>query len=129
MSEPPTRWDVAVIGAGVAGLAATVALAADGAKAVLLERRAFAGGRAYSYRHPALGQVIDSQHVVLGCCTNFVDLVARAGAAKSIRWYDELCFLEPTSSDAPRQNWIRPGALSAPGHNALSFLSTPMLRD
>ena len=122
-----TRCDVAVIGAGVAGLAAAVALAQDGAKVVLLERRPFVGGRAYSYPHPALGETIDSQHAVLGCCTNFLDLIEMANAAGSIRWYDELSFLEPVASGPPRRSRIRPGLLPAPGHSALRFLSAPML--
>jgi zeta-carotene desaturase len=115
--------DVVVVGAGVAGLAAAVALAADGASVTLLERRAFAGGRAYSYPHPALGETIDSQHVILGCCTNFIDLIDQAEAAWSIRWYDELCFLE----SGGRRSWIRPGHLPAPAHQAVSFLRAPML--
>src|SRR5450755_1515987 len=86
--------DVLVVGAGVAGLAAATALAGDGASVTLLERRPFVGGRAYSYAHPAIGETIDSQHVILGCCTNFIDLVAKAGGSDNIRWYDELCFLE-----------------------------------
>jgi zeta-carotene desaturase len=92
-----------------------------------MERRPFVGGRAYSYAHPALGETIDSQHVILGCCTNFIDLIKRAGAADSIRWYDELCFLEANASGNPRQSWIRPGGLPAPSHNTLSFLRAPML--
>jgi squalene-associated FAD-dependent desaturase len=127
MSGEPRRCDIAVIGAGVAGLAAAVALAKDGAEVLLLERRPFVGGRAYSYSHPALGEVVDSQHVVLGCCTNFLDLIAESGAAESIRWYDQLCFLEPTASGVPRESWIRPGGLPAPGHSSLSFLRAPML--
>ena len=119
--------DVVVIGAGVAGLSAAVALAQDGAKVTLLERRPFVGGRAYSYPHPALGETIDSQHVILGCCTNFIDLITRAGAADTIRWYDDLCFLEPNASGNPRQSWIGPGDLPAPFHNSLSFLRAPML--
>jgi len=120
--------DVVVVGAGVAGLAAAVALAGDGAAVTLLERRAFVGGRAYSYEHPALGETIDSQHVVLGCCTNLVELMERAGAAGSIRWYDELCFLEPPQSGRPaRRSWMRPGGLPAPLHQAVSFLRAPML--
>jgi zeta-carotene desaturase len=127
MSAGAMPRDIAVVGAGVAGLAAAVALARDGARVILLERRPFVGGRAYSYPHPALGETIDSQHVVVGCCTNFLDLIAQAGTADSIRWYDELCFLEPSANANPRQSWIKPGGLPAPAHNALSFLRAPML--
>jgi zeta-carotene desaturase len=119
--------DVVVVGAGVAGLAAAVALAGDGASVTLLERRAFAGGRAYSYPHPALDEVIDSQHIILGCCTNFIDLIDQADAAWSIRWYDELCFLEPSATGDARRSWVRPGHLPAPAHQVVSFLRAPML--
>ena len=74
--------DVVVVGAGVAGLAAAVALSGAGARVVLLERKPYVGGRAYSYLHPALNEVIDSQHVLLGCCTNLVDLCRLAGIEK-----------------------------------------------
>jgi zeta-carotene desaturase len=127
MTAPGPLTDVAVIGAGTAGLAAAVALAKDGAAVTLLERRPFVGGRAYSYPHPALGETIDSQHVILGCCTNFTDLIAQAGAAHTIRWYDDLCFLEPSPDGTPRESWLRPGPLPAPAHKTLSFLSAPML--
>jgi squalene-associated FAD-dependent desaturase len=115
--------DVVVVGAGVAGLAAAVALAGAGAQVTLLERRPYIGGRAYSYDHPALGETIDSQHVVLGCCTNILELAAQAGMAHTIRWYDEMTFLE---SGRPR-TILRPGSLPAPGHQTLSFLRAPML--
>lgn len=119
--------DVIVVGAGVAGLAAATALAGDGAAVTLLERRPFVGGRAYSYAHPALGETIDSQHVILGCCTNFIDLITQAGAADTVRWYDELCFLEANANGDARRSWIRPGGLPAPSHNMMSFLRAPML--
>jgi zeta-carotene desaturase len=115
--------DVIVVGAGLAGLAAANALAGDGARVLLLERRPDIGGRAYSYEHPALGEVVDSQHVVLGCCTNLLDLVAKAGAADDIRWYDELTFLEPNGN----RSRMRPGLLPAPSHQTVSFLRAPML--
>ena len=127
MSASAKPRDVAVVGAGVAGLAATVSLARDGARVILLERRPFVGGRAYSYPHPVLGETIDSQHVVVGCCSNFLDLIAQASVADSIRWYDELCFLEPTAAGDPRQSCIKPSGLPAPAHNALGFLCAPML--
>jgi squalene-associated FAD-dependent desaturase len=136
-----TPRHVVVIGAGVAGLSAAVALASDGASVTLLERRPFPGGRAYSYPHPALNETIDSQHVILGCCTNFIDLITQSSAAQTLRWYDTLTFLEPnrtqtrvphvrdssTVSTMGLQSTIQPTKLPAPFHNTLSFLRAPML--
>lgn len=125
--NPNSQSDVIVVGAGVAGLAAASALASAGAQVTLLERRPFIGGRAYSYQHPAIGETIDSQHVVLGCCTNFLDLIRTAGASQSIRWYDSLTFLEPSANGRTRSSSIHPGPLPTPAHNSLSFLRAPML--
>ena len=105
-------------------MAAAVALGEAGRAVTLLEWRPYVGGRAYSYEHPAVGEVIDSQHVVLGCCTNVVDLCAKAGVAEWIRWYDELVFLEPNGE----RSVLKPGRLPAPMHQTLSFLRAPMLR-
>jgi squalene-associated FAD-dependent desaturase len=127
MSEPTTP-DVLIIGAGAAGLAAAVALSGAGANVSLLERKPFVGGRAYSYPHPALDEVIDSQHVLLGCCANLVDLCKLSGADRHIRWYDTITFLEPATATTPtRRSDIAPAALPSPGHAALSFLRAPML--
>ena len=115
--------DVVVVGGGLAGLAATAALAGAGAVVTLVEWRPYVGGRAYSYEHPAMAEVIDSQHVVLGCCTNVIDLVTQAGVGDWLRWYDELTFLEPGG----RASVLRPGVLPAPLHQTMSFLRAPML--
>jgi squalene-associated FAD-dependent desaturase len=116
--------DVIVIGAGLAGLSAAAALSKAGADVQVFERRPYIGGRAYSYEHPALEETIDSQHVVVGCCTNLLDLARQSGMADSIRWYDELVFLEPNG----QRTSLRPGKLPAPMHQTLSFLRAPMLR-
>jgi len=120
--------DVLVIGAGLAGLSAAVALSSAGAKVALVERKPHVGGRAYSYEHPALEEVVDSQHVLLGCCTNLIDLCRLAGADRHIRWYDDITFLEPGgASGAARRSDIGASFLPSPGHSSVSFLRAPML--
>lgn len=89
----------------------------------VLERKPDVGGRAYSYEHPALQEVVDSQHVLLGCCTNLIELCEQAGTADKIRWYDEQTFLEPNG----RASTIAVSGLPAPFHFAPSFLTIPML--
>ena len=116
-------YDVAVVGAGLAGLAAISALARSGASAVLIERKPFVGGRAYSYTHPALQEEIDSQHVMVGCCRNLRHLCHVSGLDKHIRWYDGYTFVEPGG----RVSRIAPSILPAPAHTAPSFLRAPML--
>lgn len=114
---------VAVVGAGVAGLAAATALAEAGYAVEVLERRPYVGGRASSYPHPALEEVVDCQHVLLGCCTNLMHLYEQSGVAESIRWYEELTFLEPGG----RRSRFAPGVLPAPLHFTGSFLGAKML--
>jgi len=116
-------FDAIVVGGGLAGLAAATALAGDGASVLLLERRPVMGGRAYSYHHPALDEVVDSQHVLLGCCTNLRHLCEAAGSGEAIRWYDKLTFLEPNG----RRTILQPSGLPAPAHQTLSFLNAGML--
>ena len=115
--------DVIVVGAGVAGLAAASTLAGDGARVTLVERRGFVGGRAYSYLHPALEEVVDSQHVLLGCCTNLIEFCEAAGLAEKIRWYDRQTFLKP---DGGRSD-IELSGLPAPLQYAGSFTGFSLL--
>ena len=115
--------NVVVVGAGVAGLAAATALDSAGYKVTVLERKPFVGGRASSYEHPALHEVVDCQHVLLGCCTNLIDLLERVGAIDAVRWYETISFLEPGG----RISEITPSPLPAPLHTSASFLRAKML--
>jgi len=61
------RYDVAVIGGGLAGLAASVSLVERGLRVALLEARPELGGRCYSYTDEATGDVVENgQHILLG---------------------------------------------------------------
>jgi squalene-associated FAD-dependent desaturase len=115
--------DVIVVGAGAAGLAAAAALSGAGKSVTVLERKPYVGGRACSYEHPALHEIVDSQHVLLGCCTNLIELCEQSGSADKIRWYDKQTFLEPGG----RSSTISASSLPAPFHFAPSFLSMSML--
>jgi squalene-associated FAD-dependent desaturase len=120
-TQPPR---VAVVGGGLAGLAAGSALAASGLQVTLFERRPYLGGRASSYQHPGTGEIVDNcQHVLLGCCTNLIEFYSRTGVADQIRWYDRLTFLEPGG----RASEIGPSGLPAPLHTTPAFLRAACL--
>jgi squalene-associated FAD-dependent desaturase len=117
-----TPLSVTVIGGGLAGLSAACALADTGYYVRLLERRPYVGGRASSYEHPGTGEVIDNcQHVLIGRCTNLIDLYRRLDSLDAIRWYDHFTFIEPGG----RRTLLQPSSLPAPLHTSLSFLRAP----
>jgi squalene-associated FAD-dependent desaturase len=125
MNERPVQnLRVAVVGGGLAGLAAGCALASSGFRVTLFERRPYLGGRASSYQHPGTGEVVDNcQHVLLGCCTNLIQFYERLDVENKIRWYDRLTFLEPGG----RASVISPSMLPAPFHNTIAFLRAACL--
>jgi squalene-associated FAD-dependent desaturase len=108
-----------VIGGGLAGLAAGVALAESGWRVRLFEQRPFLGGRATSYVLPDGEHVDNCQHVTLGCCTNLTDFYARVGSADKIKFFDRLFFLDPQC----RRGEMHAGILPAPFHMTGSFLT------
>jgi zeta-carotene desaturase len=111
--------NVIVIGGGLAGLAAGVALADAGLRVRLFEQRPYLGGRATSYVLPNGEHVDNCQHVTLGCCTNLEDFYRRVGSAGKIRFSDRLFFLDPQG----RTGVMEAGMLPAPAHMTGSFLS------
>lgn len=72
---------VIIIGGGFAGLAAGVALSHRGIKVLLVERRGFLGGRAYSFRDPVTGDVVDNgQHLFMGCYKRTIAFLEKIGS-------------------------------------------------
>jgi len=124
MTAESQQKRVAIVGAGLAGLAAGCALAGSDFHVTLFERRPYVGGRASSYEHPGTGEVVDNcQHVLLGCCTNLVHFYEQLGVSDKIQWFEELVFIEPGG----RASRIHPTVLPAPFHNMPSFLAASSL--
>lgn len=92
---------VAIVGGGLAGLAAAAALVDAGCGVSIFEARRRVGGRAASFEDPVTGGLVDAcQHVAMGCCTNFLDLCRQTGIADALRCDRTLYFLAPDGSRA-----------------------------
>lgn len=115
---------VLIAGGGIAGIAAALRLAERGVRVTVVETRKKLGGRATSFTDTRTGLVLDNcQHVMLGCCTNFQDLLRRLGAADLVRWDREQHWVEAGG----RISTIRRSALPAPLQFAWSMLRAPFL--
>jgi squalene-associated FAD-dependent desaturase len=111
--------NVIVIGGGLAGLSAGVALSEAGWRVRLFEQRPFLGGRATSYWLPDGEHVDNCQHVTFACCTNLADFYRRVGVAEKIKFFDRLLLQDPQG----RRGSLKAGILPAPMHLMGSFLT------
>jgi squalene-associated FAD-dependent desaturase len=69
---------VAVVGGGLAGLAAAIECADRGADVTLYEARSRLGGATFSFHRNGL-ELDNGQHVALRCCTAYLDFLRRLG--------------------------------------------------
>jgi squalene-associated FAD-dependent desaturase len=110
---------VLIVGGGLAGLAAAVALAPHGLQITLLESKPRLGGRASSFADPTSGEMIDlCQHVSMGCCTNFAHFCKILGLSHFLTPQRALYFMTPER----RVSTFTADRLPAPLHLARSFL-------
>ncbi len=111
---------VAVVGAGLAGLAAALELSERGHEVVLFEKRPWAGGRTYSYEDRDTGAELDNgQHVFMRCTTAYRWLLRKLGT-------DALTELQPrlhalVFDERGRAATLSADPLPAPFHLARSF--------
>lgn len=109
---------LAVVGAGLAGLAAALDLRETGADVEVFERMRLLGGRATSYE--VAGKEVDNgQHVYLHCCDQFIAFVQRVGLGHALHEQDRFDALVLARSG--RTSRLRAASLPAPLHLALSF--------
>jgi uncharacterized protein with NAD-binding domain and iron-sulfur cluster len=116
---------VAVVGGGLAGLTAAIALAETGARVTLLESRPRLGGATSSFSRGGL-TVDNGQHVFLRCCTAYRGLLARLGMTGSVTLQDrfEVTVLRPGGRARLRRTAL-PGPLhmgqALAGYRHLSY--------
>ncbi len=111
--------NIIIVGGGLAGLAAAVALVSNGVRCTLLESRPRLGGRASSFPDASSEQWVDNcQHVAMGCCTNFHKFCELTGIHGSLERQRELHFINP---DNGRVHRFSANSWPAPLHLAGSF--------
>jgi len=114
-----------VIGAGLAGLTAAIDLEDAGWRVTLVERRPFAGGRTFSFTTDS-GDLLDNgQHVFLGCCTAYTELLDKLGQQDNAFLQDRLDVRIADERDGPAR--LREAPLPAPFHLLPSFAAFPYL--
>lgn len=117
-----------VIGGGLAGITAALALADAGLRVTLLEGRPRLGGLAFSFRRGDL-TVDNGQHVYLRCCTAYRWFLDRVDGTSLAPLQDRLD-VPVLDADAPagrRLGRIGRSALPVPLHLARSLATYPHL--
>ncbi|MFL2665140.1 MAG: hydroxysqualene dehydroxylase HpnE [Dehalococcoidia bacterium] len=82
---------ILVIGGGVSGLAISCKLAKEKIDNVLMEKRPFLGGRAYSFYDNNSGEEIDNgQHIIVGACKEFIEFLSEINSTEKISFEKKL---------------------------------------
>ncbi|RZB14769.1 FAD-dependent oxidoreductase [Streptomyces sp. F001] len=120
--------DAVVIGGGLAGITAALALADAGVRVTLLEGRPRLGGLAFSFQRGEL-TVDNGQHVYLRCCTAYRWFLDRIDGAALAPLQDRLDVpvLDVTKPEGRRLGRLRRDALPVPLHLGRSLATYPHL--
>jgi squalene-associated FAD-dependent desaturase len=119
-----SRPRVAVVGGGLAGLAAALACADRGAAVTLLERRPRLGGATWSFERSG-ASYDNGQHVFLRCCTEYRAFLDRIGSSGNVVLQDRLRI--PIVSPGRETAVLTRSDHRAPLHLAASLLRYPFL--
>jgi uncharacterized protein with NAD-binding domain and iron-sulfur cluster len=110
---------VAVVGGGLAGIAAALDCAEAGARVTLVEVRPRLGGAVYSFEREDL-RIDNGQHVFLRCCTSYRALLQRLQSERGVFLQPRLEI--PVVSRGGEVDVLRRSALPAPLHLAGALL-------
>jgi squalene-associated FAD-dependent desaturase len=116
---------VAVVGGGLAGLAAAIECAQAGASVTLYEARPRLGGETFSFERNGLW-LDNGQHVALRCCTAYLGFLQRIGVSHLLPLQRSLRV--PVLREGERPALLSASALPAPLHLAPALLRYGPLR-
>lgn len=124
----PAGRHAVVVGGGLAGVTAALALADAGVGVTLLEGRPRLGGLAFSFRRGDL-TVDNGQHVYLRCCTAYRWFLDRIGGAALAPLQDRLDVpvVDLERPEGRRLGRLRRDALPVPLHLGRSLATYPHL--
>lgn len=108
--------DVAVVGGGLAGITAALALQETGVRTTIYEARPRLGGATHSFERDSGGRrltVDNGQHIFLKCCTAYRGLLERLGALDRVSVQDrfDVRVLTPDGPSARLRRAKAPGPL------------------
>lgn len=120
---------IAVVGGGLAGLAAGVNLSRRGFRVTVFEKRPFLGGRAFSFNDPETGVEVDNgQHVFVGACAEYMSFLRDIGTWENVRMPGRLearVIRNGKSSWLKASSWIPGSAANLPallGYGHISIM-------
>jgi squalene-associated FAD-dependent desaturase len=115
---------VVVVGGGLAGITASIALREAGVQVTLLEARPRLGGATSSFSRGGL-MIDNGQHVFLRCCTAYRGLIARLGMTGSVSLQDRFDVTVLSPSGRAR---LRRTALPGPLHMGQALAGYSLLK-
>ena len=82
---------IIIIGGGVSGLAISCKLAKEKIDSLLIEKRPFLGGRAYSfYDNNSKEEIDNGQHIIVGACKEFIKFLFEINSIEKISFEKNL---------------------------------------
>jgi 15-cis-phytoene desaturase len=116
------QFDVVIVGGGIAGLTAGVALADAGLRCAVVEKQRILGGRARSWTDPKTGDPVHiGPHIMLSEYANFLSLLDSLGTKHKVVWQKAPHFI--TMVDGQREIGMKLADLPPP----MPFLPSVLL--
>lgn len=114
-----------IVGGGLAGLTAAVALSDQGVRCTVLEGSSDLGGRARSWKDPVMGDALDpGPHILLSVYSNMLAFLRRLGTDGLIHWQSDGIIHQ---MDGERLDAFREAPLFAPFHMLPTLLKHPKI--